>query len=171
MLFLSLVVLVNPNVAQAQVIIESPDTSDMRTVDSECNLTDYQRQHIFTKVEILATFKGHSEKWFDFAQNNFDFNAVIRNLPDTLQKFQDSIVVKFIVTKAGLICKVQMLNGSRILFEPVLKLLRMSPPWVPGISGGRSLNSYRTLKVELVIDRLNNEFKISKNWKSYSFAN
>jgi hypothetical protein len=168
-LLFTLVVLFNTNGLQAQAIVESPDSSDdKRTVDSECNLTDYQRQHIFTKVEIAATFKGHSEKWFEFAQNNFDFNTVVRSLPDTVHRFQDSIIVKFIVTKVGLICKVEMLKGNKILFEPVLKLFRMSPSWVPGLSAGRNLNSYRTLKIEVVVDKPKNEFKILKNWKSYS---
>lgn len=151
-----------------QKIIETPKTSkNKKQLDKECNLTDYERQYIFTRVEILATYKGFSQEWFKYAQSNFDFNSVSQKLADTTQIFHDSIFLRFIVTKAGLICKIEVLKGDSILFDPAVKLLKQSAPWTPAISGGRYLNAYRILKIEVLIDKQKREFKIVRDFNSY----
>ncbi len=151
-----------------QKIIETPKTSKKKKhLDTECNLSDYERQYIFTKVENLATFRGFSPEWFKYAQNNFDFTLVSQKLVDTTQIFHDSIFLKFIVTKAGLICKIEVLKGNQILAAPAIKLIKQSSPWIPAVSGGRNLNAYRTLKIEVVVDKQKNEFKIVRDFNSY----
>ena len=151
-----------------QKIIETPKTSKKKKhSDKECNLTNYERQYIFTKVENLATYKGFSPEWFKYAQNNFDFNSVSQKLADTIKNFHDSIFLRFIVTKTGLICKVEILKGNTILSDPAIKLIKKSSPWIPAVSGGRNLNAYRILKIEVVIDKQQNDFKIVRDFNSY----
>jgi hypothetical protein len=129
----------------------------------DCNISD---DKIFTKTDILAEFKGGSKKWFDFAQKQFDFNSVVQNLQDS-QQFHDSIIVKFVVTKSGQVCKVTILRGNSLLSIPVINLLKSSPNWIPASSEGRMLNAYRALKIEISIDTQRKEFKIVRNFNSY----
>ncbi len=167
--FISIIIFILIDTSLAQNVIETPKTSKTKkSLDPECKLTDYERKYIFTKVEILATFKGFSSEWFKYAQKNFDFNSISQNLPDTTQKFHDSIFLKFIVTKTGLICKIEVLKGNNMLTAPAIQLLRMSSPWEPALSGGSYLNAYRTIKIEVLIDRKESEFKIIRDFKSYS---
>ena len=153
---------------RGQTVIDTQKVSKTKTPSNpECNLTAYEKQYIFTNVDVLASFKNSSEKWFEFAQNNFDFNSILKKLPDTLQHFQDSIFVKFIVTKSGQVCDIKIQKGNKILADAVIKLLKMSAQWEPASSEGRNINAYRKLKIEVLIDRLKNEFKIIRNVKSY----
>ncbi|CAN5676962.1 hypothetical protein BH11BAC3_BH11BAC3_30520 [soil metagenome] len=156
------------NTVNGQVMLDTQKVAKTKTLSNpECKLTNYEKQYIFTNVDVLASFKNSSEKWFEYAQNNFDFKSVLEKLPDTLQYFQDSIFVKFIVTKAGQVCDIKIQKGNQILGGPVIKLLEMSAQWQPASDEGRNLNAYRTLKIQVLIDRLKNEFKIIRNFKSY----
>lgn len=168
-MFLSLAIILLVDTALGQNIIDKPQKSkSKKSLDKECNLTDFEREYIFTKVEILSTFKGFSQEWFKYAQNNFDFTSISQKLAVTTQMFHDSIFLKFIVTKAGLICKIEVLKGNNILSDPAIKLLKNSPPWTPAVSGGRYLNAYRTLKIEVYIDKQKSDFKIVRDFNSYS---
>lgn len=109
--------------------------------------------HIFTKVDMVAEFPGGPDKWFDFAQQHFDFVSVSQKITDTAQLFQDSIVVRFIVSRYGGICHVQFVKGNPILWAPTTELLKASPAWEPGSSEGRQLNTYRTLRIAVTIDK------------------
>lgn len=135
------------------------------SIKPECIMAE--GDHIFTKVEVLADFKGSAENWFEYVQKNFDFNLVVHNLPAIVQHFEDSIFVKFIVTREGNICNIEILKGNEILADPIIKLLKLSPKWRPGSSSGRSLNTYRTLKIDVLFDKEKSEFKIIRNFNSY----
>jgi hypothetical protein len=142
------------NLTIAQVIEERhPDDFDTLLLSPECRLDRDQLGKIFTKLEIYAEFPGGYQKWYDFVKTNFDFESVARLLGDTVTLFQDSIIVKFIVTRYGGVCNIQYIAGNPILTIPMTKLLRISPNWKPGLNGGRQLHSYRTLQIDFIIDR------------------
>jgi hypothetical protein len=122
---------------------------------------------IFTRTDILAYFKGGPEKWFEFAQKEFDFRSVAQNLPDSIQQFHDSIIVKFVVTRSGKVCQVSILRGNGLLSDAAVKLLKSSPDWVPASSEGRYLNAYRAIRIEISIDRQRKEYKVVRNFNSY----
>ena len=134
-------------------IVEGVNDFDSLFLSKECNLNKEQLGKIFTKVEISAAFPGGFNKWFDFANSNFDFENVIHQLGDTVNNFEDSIIVRFIVERNGTLCGFKFQAGNPILVQPTLRLLRLSPPWIPGIYGGRLLNSYRILRIDVIINR------------------
>ncbi len=136
--------------AIGQIIDEKTNNDfDTTLLAPECKLDKKQLGKIFTKLEVYAEFPGGLKKWFDFAKNNFDFDYISQHLGDTGQHFQDSIVVKFIVARNGTVCNIKVQTGNQVLTEPTLKLLKLSPNWRPGLNGGRQLNSYRTLRLDV----------------------
>ena len=140
---------------------------DMLLLSKECHLDKEQLGRIFTRLEIYAEFPGGFKKWFDFANTNFDFDYVAKNLSDTVNIFQDSIVVKFIVARNGKICNIKFQKGNTLLTEPTLKLLKSSSNWKPGVNGGRLLNSYRTLRIDVFIDNSRHQKSIKHFTNSY----
>ena len=133
----------------------------------DCNLNEDESEKIFTKSEVVADFPGGFRKWFDFAQTNFDFDPVLERMIDTVQEYKDSLVIKFIVTRRGEICNIKIIKGDPILVAPTIKLLRSSPNWRPASAGGRHINSYRTLKLELVIDKRLQSRTVRHTFTSY----
>ena len=140
---------------------------DSTLLAPECKLDKEQLGKIFTKLEMFAEFPGGVQKWFDFANDNFDFAYVLSHISDTVQFFQDSIIVRFTVARSGTVCNMTIRAGNAILSPPTFKLLKSSPNWKPGTSAGRQLNSYRTLRLDILIDKKENRMIIKRNAKSY----
>jgi hypothetical protein len=134
---------------------------------NNCNLSKEDLKKIFTRMDVLANFNGGPQKWFDFVQNNFDFSYVVTQLSDSTKYFQDSAVIKFIVTRKGQLCDIKFLRGNLLLGDQIIKVLNLSPNWVPASSEGRNLNAYRTLKTEIIIDKQKRQFKISRNTNDF----
>jgi hypothetical protein len=154
--------------AVGQIIDETNNTDfDTTLLAPQCKLDKEQLGKIFTKLEVYAEFPGGFKKWFDFAKDNFDFDYISQHLGDTVQHFQDSIIVKFIVARNGTICNIKVQTGNLVLTEPALKLLKLSPNWRPGLNGGRQLNSYRTLRLDILIDKKENIKTIKHYTTSY----
>lgn len=150
-------------------IIDDKISNDFDTalLAPECKLDREQIGKIFTKLEMPAEFPGGSQKWFDYAKKNFDFGYILQHLNDSVQTFQDSIIVKFIVARNGSICNIKVQGGNPILTVPTLKLLKLSPNWRPGLNGGRQLNSYRTLQLDILIDKKENINTVKHYMTSY----
>lgn len=150
-----------------QIIDKNPNDFDTLLLSNECNLDKKQSGKIFTKLEIYAEFAGGFQKWFAFANRNFDFDYVANNLSDAVTIFQDSIIVKFIVARNGTVCNIKFQKGNPLLTGPIQKLLESSPNWKPGTIGGRQLNSYRTLRIDVFIDKSRHEKSIKHFMNSY----
>jgi hypothetical protein len=154
-------------------IIEKTSKSvyDSILLSPECSLNNKHGGKIFTKIEILSDFPGGFEKWFNFANKNFDFKHIISNLADSIHQFQDSVIVKFVVTRNGQICHAIIQKGNSVLTDPVIKLLKSSPNWKPGLSGNRELHSYRTLRIDVFIDLKAQIQEIKRQYYSYQRNN
>ena len=167
-LFVGSLIMSNQLLAQGQVVEDrKPGNFDSILLSPDCKIMPVDLSRIFTKTEIIAAFPGGEEKWFEFANKNFDFDYVLNKMNDTSKKFEDSLIVKFIVTMDGNICVINVLKGNSILIEPIMRLLKRSPNWTPALSGSRALHAYRTLRVDVYIDRDRNIKEIKKYYNSY----
>ena len=154
--------------AIGQVIETEPENSyDSILLSPDCKPDKNQPGKIFTKIEILAEFPGGFKEWFAFANKNFDFKSVLQYIEDTTQRFRDSLIIKFVVTRNGSICDINVQKGNSVLARSAIKLLKSSPDWKPGLNGGRQLNSYRTLKFDVVIDAKMQTQEIKRDLSSY----
>lgn len=145
----------------------SDNNNDLAAICDVCKINKEQTENIFKRLEVLADFRGGFMKWFEYATNNFNYSSVLEKLNDSVQLFQDSIVVKFIVTKTGKLCYLQTQKGNLVLSAPVKALLSGCPYWNPGSNGGRNLNSYRTLRIDVYIDKRKGIKKIQHYSNSY----
>ncbi len=83
----------------------------------ECNSSRDASGKIFTKLEALAEFPGGFKKWYEFAGHQFDFKQVLQSMGDSVKELQDSIVIKFVVTRNGTICNIKLQNGNPIFLK------------------------------------------------------
>jgi hypothetical protein len=79
---------------------------------------------------------GDAQKWMQFIEHNFDYNAVRTALPDSLKGFSDTLTVQFLVTKTG---EVKVAGTGRtdthVFKEEILKVIAAYPEWKkPGVS-------------------------------------
>lgn len=101
--------------------------------------------HIFTKVEIEATFPGGPAAWTKY---------VSRAINAQLDEFTDSdfgtCIVRFVVDKGGNVSDVQAttMKGTK-LAEIAVNAIRKGPKWTPAQQNGRYVNAYRLQPVTL----------------------
>lgn len=101
--------------------------------------------HVFTKVEIEASFPGGASAWQRY---------VTRAIQAQLDEFTDAdygtCVVRFIVDKTGKVSDVQAttMKGTK-LAEIAVNAIRNGPNWTPAQQNGRYVNAYRLQPVTL----------------------
>jgi protein TonB len=62
--------------------------------------------------------------------------------------------VKFLVLKDGSVTDVKALNNPGYdLAEAAVKTVRTGPKWLPGIQNGKTVNSYHTQPITVVIQK------------------
>lgn len=153
---------------KAQII----DSFDEKDIDSillapDCKVDTSYGLKIFTRLEVLADYRGGAAKWFQYAGQQFNFDYVRSVIKGSNGIFHDSVQLKFVVTREGNVCNVNMISGNPILAKPAIRLLQSSGQWLPGTNGGRNLHSYRTLLLEVLIDERQKKYAIIKNWNGF----
>lgn len=124
---------------------------------------------IYTKTERHSSFPGDADAWFEFANKNFDYAAVLQQIPGDFSQFKDSIIVKFIVGRTGELSDFTIEKGNPMLKEPVIKLLKSSPKWLPEEQGGRYVKAYRRLRIDVLIEKNKNIKKVEHLEDSYNY--
>jgi periplasmic protein TonB len=98
------------------------------------------RDRLFEKVEVDASYPGGVPAWFRFLNKNIRY-------PDDAQAngIQGPVMVQFIVDKEGNVSDVQAISGPTAggLREEAIRVIRKSGKWVPAIQNGRNVKSYK----------------------------
>lgn len=106
-------------------------------------ITQERNEDIILKSELSAQFPGGEIGWARFAEKNFDMNAVLAAVPDSVNEFADSLIVRFVINKKGLIENSEFAAGSSMAFKKAVSaLLKKSPAWQPEIQGSGPVKSY-----------------------------
>jgi hypothetical protein len=102
---------------------------------------------VFEKMELRAQFPGGETGWTRFVEKNFELNALQAAVPDSVHTFSDSLIVRFIITKKGLIENPEFAAGGSDTFRnAIAAVLKKSPVWQPEIQGSGPVKSYVTYK-------------------------
>ena len=119
-------------------------------------------QHVFTRINTQASYKGYTLKWKAFLEKNVSFKNIITTLPDSVQYFEDTVSLKFIVSKNGMLSNLEIVYGlDEEAIKEAIRLIKAScPNWIPGIdSGGVYRNSWHTESFYFMVDRRTNDLK------------
>ena len=112
---------------------------------------------IFTKVDVEASFPGGENEWRNYLKKNLKINKVADEvtIPRGKKELKQTIIVKFIVDKTGNIRDVSVENPEA---EPnciaeAMRIIKVSPKWVPAQQNGRVVNAYRRQPITFVFHR------------------
>lgn len=105
---------------------------------------------IFEKVEIEATFRGGLNSWRKFLERNLDPEVPIRKkAPAGVY----TVWIQFIVDKDGNISEIiPLTNHGYGMEQEVIRILKLSPKWIPAIQFGKTVKAYRKQPVTFVIE-------------------
>lgn len=95
----------------------------------------------FVNVEQLPEFPGGKQELMKFISANTKY-------PDAAKKLgiQGNVIVQFVVTKLGKIENIKVVRGvGSGCDEEAIRVLKLSPDWIPGKQGGKPVNVMFTL--------------------------
>ena len=104
---------------------------------------------IFEKVEVEAEFPGGLPAWRRYLERNLNAQ-VPSDAGSPTGSF--TVVVKFIVDKAGSISDVKALTSHGYgMEEEAVRAIKRGPKWTPAIQNGRNVNAYRQQPITFVV--------------------
>jgi hypothetical protein len=126
-----------------------PMSSHSQVKDSVIIIED-DREKIFERVEFQAVYKGSQKQWDAFVMEHFVFDKLIPAVRDTII-FDDSLEVRFVVTRGGAINTIQVLYYTLpALEEEFIRIIRLSSgDWRPGMNAARYLNTWHKERIYL----------------------
>lgn len=68
-------------------------------------------------------------------------------IPDSVDSQYSTAIMKFMVNRDSSVSDVQMLTGDTALKEMFIRIVLQSGKWQPALQGGRTVNSYTTLRI------------------------
>jgi len=94
---------------------------------------------IYDTVDSVATFPGGKTAWYKFVENNLDANVGVEN---SAKKGTYKVRIKFTVTKEGELKDFEPVTKYKHGFEEeVIRVLKLSPKWIPAKKNGTNVNS------------------------------
>lgn len=129
-------------------IIDKP-ASEYYKVGSKVNEKDKDKNMIFTKTEVEPTFPKENGGWQQFLQKNLNADVPLnKEAPTGTYK----VMVQFIVDEAGKLSDIKPLTTNRYgMEEEVVRLMKISPDWIPAKQNGRNVTAYKKQTVTFVI--------------------
>lgn len=98
---------------------------------------------IFTAVEVGAHFPGGVDKFYKFLSEHLHYPAEARQ-----ENVQGKVFVTFIVEKDGSITNAHVLREPGAgLGKEALRVISLSPKWVPGLQNGRAVRQQYTVPI------------------------
>ena len=112
---------------------------------------------IFSKVEVEATFPGGDAGWRKYLIQNLDVDKVSKKIkiPRGEKEFKETIIVKFIVSRDGSISNVKAENADAnpYCIAEAERVIQISPKWISAQQNGRKVNAYRRQPITFLFER------------------
>jgi hypothetical protein len=100
---------------------------------------DINHTTIYTNVDSPAVFPGGRSAWINYVQNTLNPAVGIEN---GAKKGTYNVVIRFTVTKDGTLKDfVPVTKYKRGFEDEVIRVLKLSPKWIPAKKNGVNVNS------------------------------
>ena len=94
---------------------------------------------VYENVDTVATFPGGRKEWIKFVGNTLDANVGVEN---GAKEGNYKVNVRFTVTKDGSLKDFEPVTNFKHGFEEeVIRMMKLSPKWLPAIKNGVIVNS------------------------------
>ena len=103
-----------------------------------------------TRTQSEAEFAGGNGAWRNFLTHNLNASTPVeKGAPEGIY----TVIVRFIVDKDGIISDIKPeTNFGYGMEAEVVRILKSSPPWIPAIQYGISVNAYRRQPITFLVE-------------------
>lgn len=111
-------------------------------VHAQTKTTEPDSNQVYTAVQEPATFPGGNAKFEEFIKTN-------QHKPDVSANARGGEIVTFVIEKDGSISSIQILRSLGDAYDAeTLRLLKLSPKWVPAKQNGHLIRMLYTVAVK-----------------------
>ncbi len=122
---------------------------DTKTTKIEQSATAESIDKVYEKLEIEPAFQNGDAGWREFLTKNLNANVPVDN---GAPEGEYTCWVQFIVDKEGHLSDIKTLtNHGYGMEQEVMRILKLSPDWIPGSNNGVSVKAYRKQPITFVI--------------------
>ncbi|HET9277086.1 MAG TPA: energy transducer TonB [Flavitalea sp.] len=101
----------------------------------------------FTKVEIESEYPGGAAAWQRYLIKTLRYPQEAQD-----NEIQGTVVVQFIVDKAGVVSEVEAISGPKELRDEAVRVIRKSGQWTPAVQNGRQVKSYKKQPIQFRLE-------------------
>lgn len=132
-----------------------------RLVRDTVPIVSSDSEHTFEKVEVEASFPGGEAAWHKFLERNLNGDVPVKKKAPAGQY---TVILQFVVDKLGNVSAITPLtNIGYGMEEEVIRVLRLSPHWIPAQQSGRKVKAYRKQPVTFWIEEEEKKKKKKKD--------
>ena len=121
------------------------------------SVSDSSNNIIFTKVDVEAAFPGGEAGWRKYLMQNLEIDKIAKKIkiPRGEKELRETIIVKFVVARNGTISDVaaENIDADPKCIAEAIRVINISPKWVPAKQNGRSVNAYRRQPITFLFER------------------
>ncbi len=138
-----------PTAKRGVIEIYLKDTASISIIEARLNEIKRDAESIFEKVETAPSFLGGAFAWREFLSKNIKGIVPIdKGAPPGTYK----VLIKFIVSKEGKLDNFSpMTSNGYGMEEECIRVLKVSPDWLPGEQNGRDVNAWHEQSFTFVI--------------------
>jgi periplasmic protein TonB len=119
-------------------IVAPPASDDGKGVVEAPKKVEEDWDKTFTKVEIESDYPGGTSAWQRYLNKSLKYPQEAID-----QEIQGTVIVQFIVDKAGNVSDVEAISGPNELREEAVRVIKKSGQWTPAVQNGRQVKSYK----------------------------
>jgi len=127
--------IVAPPIDDGKGVVEAPKRDE----------TDYDQT--FTKVEIESSYPGGMAAWQRYLIKTLRYPQEAQD-----NEIQGTVVVQFIVDKAGTVSDVEAVSGPNELRGEAVRVIQKSGKWTPAVQNGRQVKSYKKQPIQFRLE-------------------
>ncbi|HUR12768.1 MAG TPA: TonB family protein [Flavitalea sp.] len=129
---------INQEGVKDEGIVAPPVTDDGKGVVEAPKKEEEDWDKTFTKVEIESEYPGGSAAWIRYLYKTLRYPQEAQD-----NEIQGTVVVQFIVDKAGMVSDVEAVSGPQELRDEAVRVIKKSGQWTPAVQNGRQVKSYK----------------------------
>jgi len=91
------------------------------------------KEKVFTKTLYYPKYKGNEQELNIFITNEVDIVAIAKSLPDSIRILEDSIRVRFVISRTGQMSDITIEANNGVLLTEIRKaFIKSACDWLPG---------------------------------------
>jgi len=124
------------------------DVNGKDIADIKAEITQVEEEKVYDVIEQMPQFPGGESELLSYISKNLKYPVIAQE-----NGIQGMVIVRFVVTKTGVVDKVEVLRSlDPACDREAIRVVRSLPNWIPGKQNGVNVSVYYTLPIKYKLE-------------------